>query len=108
MDKLSILPLHITISCPFNLIEQIYNILTPNEHAKYDFDKLIERFLYAAPEMQARVFFHGYSNNGIVSILNKYCAEKNDTNIQIHALYINFVKAYQANRGFIYTNLESK
>ena len=100
MDTESILPLHIPDSSPITLITQIYNIMEPNQKAKYDLDKLIERYLYAAPEIQAQVFFYGYSNNGIVHLLRKYCSEKNDTNNQVHKLYSQFVKAYQANNGF--------
>ena len=98
-----ILPLNIPDSNPLTLIQQIYKLLESNQQAKYDLDKLIERYLYAAPEIQACVFFHGYSNNGIVHILRNYCAEKTDTNIQIHDLYTKFVKAYQTNKGFTST-----
>ena len=99
----SILPLNILDSCPLNFLKQIYEILESNPQAKYDIDKLIERFLYTAPEVQDFVFFHGYSHNGIVYILQKYCAEKNEKNIKIHDMYTKFINAYKSNKGFINT-----
>lgn len=96
-------PLAFDKASPIDLLNCMRTGLNSNKKAIYDIDKLIERYIYAAPEIKEQVFFHGNTgDNGLINILSKYCSENNTINIEIHHQYTKFVKAFTQNKGFTY------